>query len=121
MKKKGIKIHYRTKMLHFAIYDYTIHFVETDDFTLALQHAKLNAPPRDRSFTQGMTWNSNDRTSSYIFLSPKTPINVLVHECWHAVYRMLDSRGICVDDEVIAYTLDFTVKMATGFYGTYKA
>ena len=45
--------------------------------------------------------------NSYIIINQKN-IQVLVHECLHAVKGLCDRRGI-YDEEVLAYLLDYVV------------
>jgi hypothetical protein len=117
-KKKGVKIYLREGKMRFDAFDYTVHFVETDNFKLAFDHFRLRTR-RDLSnhATIAVTWHSDRDNESYIFTSPKERISVIVHECLHAVHHMLNSRGVFMDDdEVFAYHLEYLVKMALLFH-----
>jgi hypothetical protein len=102
--------------MEFGVFDYEIHFIETDNFKLAAQHLKLNACQSLNENTLGVTWNAHDKMKSYIFLKKDPGLHILVHECWHAIYQMLTCRGVELEDELVAYHLDHLVLQAAKFY-----
>lgn len=115
---KKTKIFYRKGVVKFPVFDYTVHFVETDNFDLAIQQLKLKSHAVGE-LTEAATWNGSEGCESYIFVhKTHQPISTIVHECWHAVFRMLSFRGLnMMDEENVAYHLDYLVKQAMSFYG----
>ena len=115
-KRKGKKVYIRSRKMKLPVFDYTIHFIETDDFNLAIEHFHLKSSTNKERAT-AITWRANCGSCGYIFIKPKAPINVIVHECVHVVYHVLVDRGAELsDEENFAYHLDYVVKHAMKFY-----
>ena len=117
MRKKRVKVYIRDAKMRFDVFGFDVHFVETDDYVLAMDHLKLRDHgdgPKDT--TEAFTWNAAKGDESYIFTERNPSINTVVHECWHAVKHMLDFRGVGMENETVAYHLDHLVKYAMKFY-----
>ncbi len=64
----------------------------------------------------------HDEGRSYIFLPIDAPPNVIAHECWHIVHRVLAYCHVQdLDDEVIAYHLDHLVEKVHEFQQAVKS
>lgn len=115
--KKGTKIYIRKTTIHFDVFGFDVHLVETDDYVAAMDHLRLrdrgNGP---KDTTEAFTWNAAAGDESYIFAGRNPKIGTIVHECWHAVKCMLDFRGVGMENETVAYHLDHLVKYAMKFY-----
>lgn len=116
-RTKKVRLFLRQGELKFPVFGYIVHFVETNDFDLALQHLKLRSRG-PREVTEAMTWMSKRGDEAYIFIDRKRqPIGTIVHECWHVVNEILTFRGLDLkDEENVAYHLDFLVTHAMKFY-----
>lgn len=117
MRKKRVKVYIRNARLRFDVFGFDVHFVETDNYTAAMDHFKLRDHgdgPKDT--TEAFTWNATAGNESYIFTERNPSIHTIVHECWHAVKHMLDFRGVRMENETVAYHLDHLVKYAMKFY-----
>ena len=117
MKGKRARVYIRNAKIHFDVFGFDVHFVETDDYEAAMDYLKLrdrgNGP---KDTTEAFTWNASSGDESYIFTGRKADISTIVHECWHAINHMLDFRGVGMENETVAYHLDYLVKRAMKFY-----
>ena len=119
-KKKRESVRLKKGKMTFSVFNYVVHFVETEDFDAAKAIYKLEGGNSSND-AEAITWIANSGKESYIFVAPKTKIGTIVHECWHAINHMLTEHGVCLtDDEAVAYHLDHLVSHAMKFYGKEK-
>jgi len=115
-----VKFHFRkSPQIHLPMYEYWLCFVETNNFSAAAGRLGLHFK-RSHDDAQALTFVAADATHGYVFLKKNAPVNHLVHECWHIVNNIFTERGIEFEDEVVAYHLDYLVKVGAHFYGRRK-
>lgn len=47
---------------------------------------------------------------SYIFIKPNSQVNILAHEAYHCIRKLLRDIGAKQEEEVVAYLLDYLVE-----------
>lgn len=64
---------------------------------------------------KALTHHLEDVKESIIFLRSKFTIADIVHESWHVIFRMFEYFGAELEDEVVAYHLDYLVQQIYNF------
>ena len=90
--------------------EYTITIVVTDDVD-----AYCNKVFPAANAEGGGAAHVYKHFESHIVLPFDSSIGTVVHECWHAVYRIMKSIGAELENEVVAYTLGWLTELVTGF------
>lgn len=101
---------FRKKRVKFSAWNYDVVVVITDNFNDAAKKLKLilpDEPPPARSSTGGITCHDKNDGQSYLFVKPKASVNIVTHESWHCVRRMLIWTGADFDSETVAYHLGY--------------
>ena len=80
---------------------YAVRLILTDDLTKSAK-ARLGHMPADPA-ADGFVFHPNEIAQSYIFLPMNPSENVIAHEAWHIVHKVMDYVGAGIDSEVVAY------------------
>ena len=90
---------------------YTVHFVFTNNIQKAwLSRFNTDATGIGMLHEAAGIHSVSTGGHSYIILPWDVGVQHMVHECWHAVYAMLQWAGIPLDNnELVAYTLGFII------------
>lgn len=71
--------------------------------------------PDDIETIRAITYHIDDIKESVIFLRRRCSLADIVHECWHVIYRMFQYFGAALEDEVVAYHLDYLCQEVFSF------
>jgi len=106
----------KIKKIKFPIFsDYLVHVELISDLGKAL--AKYDET-REVSGIEGsgaMTIHVKDECRSFIFIKQRCSLNIVAHESWHAVRRMMIHMGVELDSETVAYHLGYLVEEIFNF------
>lgn len=100
----------KTKIVFPVFGDYTIHVVVSDDVCESRKK-------RDGYFGESFegtaralhSYSLTRPAESWLFLHGLAKPGSIAHESWHAVYRMMDWAGARIENEIVAYHLDYLV------------
>ena len=101
------------KRIDFPVFEYYVLVIETNNFDRAAKKLGFEETPRETSIA--FTRTANNGSHSAIFVSVEAPIGHIVHESWHAIHHMLTFRGAELEEENVAYHLEFLVSKITRF------
>lgn len=109
----------RKTTIEFPVWsDYTVHVIVTDDFTKSVKKhcGDDDVEPSYQALTIHCG-DDGDRDSkeSFIFLAPDCVVDLIVHECWHVIYRMMKYFEVEFEDEVVAYHLGYLTQQVYDF------
>lgn len=101
----------------FVIDPYGVVFkvVLTDDVKKSLEGLDMDTSDLHASTIAATAWPDNDPLLTLIVLPFYASAGTIAHEAWHAVSHMLLKVGAKLDDEVVAYHLDFVVRFITEY------
>jgi hypothetical protein len=93
---------------------YKIHFV----FSTNIQRSALKRWNANVSYVAlaAALHHGTEDGHSWIILKENVGVAIMVHECWHAVYALLEWAGIPIDNnELVAYTIGWVVSSGQHF------
>ena len=93
--------------------DYTVHMTVTSDVVAARKKMDSTIGFKYEGSSEVALHDYNDAGDSWLFFSPNPKAGTVAHESWHCVRRMLKWAGAGLDDEVVAYHLEFLVDEVT--------
>lgn len=108
----------RRKTIKFPVWaDYAVHIIITQNLvTSAKFHCDEDADTSYDALTVHIGDDSdNEIIESFIFLTPDCDINLVVHECWHVIFRMMAYFEAKFEDEVVAYHLGYLTQQVYNF------
>jgi hypothetical protein len=108
---------YETRVLFPVFSDYDILIVFTEDFNKSWD-ARFTSSLGTPEVTTAFHWHHkpSDGRSRMFFKLGDCPTGVIAHESWHCVRTMLiDWVGCALEEEVVAYHLDYLVQAVTDF------
>jgi hypothetical protein len=108
---------YETRVLFPVFSNYDVLIVFTEDFNKSW-NARFISSLVTSDITTAFHWHNkpSDGHSRMFFKLGDCPTGVISHECWHCVRTMLiDWVGCALEDEVVAYHLDYLVQAVTDF------
>lgn len=76
------------------------------------KYSATEAVPMDDDSTDAVTVHVED-TMSFIFLPKDAKAGTIAHECWHAIHHMMNTFGVEVESETIAYHLGYLVEQTS--------
>lgn len=101
----------RTKRIVFPVFkDYEIIVVVTTDLKKAIKRYDS-----EYDIDEGAAATLLKDDSSIIFIPICTPLDIMVHESWHAVKNMMDHLELELDHETVAYHLGYVVDQIQRF------
>lgn len=114
----------RVKSWHFPVFNnYEIKVVSSNDVKRAVkkfEHTR-SVSDEDVEDTLALHFWVKDEDISYVFIPHKVKISAVVHECYHAIRRMLNVFGVDVDDnEIVAYHLGYLVQQISDWRWSWK-
>lgn len=80
-----------------------------------LEDLKESTVPEDIEECKAITYHRGGEKESIIFLRRHCTVADIVHECWHVIYRLFDYFGAELEDECVAYHLDYLVQQTFNF------
>lgn len=87
---------------------YRVYIVITWDFKMAVKKIfQDNSWETIKPNARALACHRDNRT--YVFFKPDADAAEIAHEMWHAVRRMLDYIGADLENEVVAYNLEYLV------------
>jgi hypothetical protein len=107
----------RKKLLTLAHFPYLIHVILSNDPQTARKR-------RDKIFGQTYVRDASTRAmhsaldewpESYLFLEFNTDIGFIVHEAYHAVWRIMEFIGAKHEEEIMAYHLGWLTREIVRF------
>lgn len=104
-------VEYKSK-IRFPVFDYIVHLIVTDDVTASRQKFDYELGSYDHdAHTIGMySWPDNNNAVGYLFLdSALINYGTIAHEAWHCVRIVLERAGAKLENEVVAYHLEYIV------------
>lgn len=108
------------KKIFFEPLEYTVYIIKTTD--VKKSRAKYNEEcggPVDGSTDYFALHSYGTKSRSYIFLPVIANINDKVHECFHAIFRMHNYKGIGLNNESMAYHLGWLVEQLEDWWYTH--
>jgi hypothetical protein len=102
-----MKLRERIKIVKFPVWNTHVKVTFTDNVFESIRK-------RDKSYTVAdctamcMHQEGDDRASMLI-LDEIAPPNIIAHECWHAIHRLLTGSDAKLDNETVAYHLGYLV------------
>lgn len=105
------------KWVKFPVFYYKIEIVYTTTITVSRyrRNKYLGATDEDFSCYEGLASSSDKRGIGAIFFRPDSSIGTIAHECFHAIYRMMNYKEAGMDNETWAYHIDYLVQAAVDF------
>lgn len=101
-----------TKTIPLKVFDYKVIVVVTDSI-LASRNKRhktfgsiYKGNPLALCTTHGYKWES------YVFIKPSSSPGIIAHECWHAVRAIFKAISADIDEELVAYHLEYLVDKA---------
>lgn len=113
---------FKEKIQHLVFHNYagySVYIVVTNDVMLSRSKRSNILGPTSRDGT-AYAMHSYAGRDSFLFLPPKCPPGVAAHECWHCVHRIMQYLGATIEDEVIAYNLEYLVDKTLDCLKSYK-
>jgi hypothetical protein len=102
-----------------AFGQYRVVVVVSSDINSAIEKRldvlKERKTPQDLESCRAITYHLDDIKESIIFLRNNPSIADIVHECWHVVYRMFEYFGADLEDETVAYHLNYLCQQVYNF------
>ena len=91
--------------------DFIVHIEVTSDFKKSFSKYPLteNIPEEECGSWEAMTAHDDEGSISFLFIKPDASVGTIAHESWHVIKRMLDTRGVDLDNETVAYHLGYLV------------
>lgn len=95
--------------LYFPVYGYEIIFVITDNVEESRRKMddKFGAPDTRLANALALHSGCDDRPLSALFIPLDCSVGVIAHECFHAIYHMFGYVGAKMDNENVAYHLEY--------------
>lgn len=115
--KKTMHGDYETEILFPVFSNYHVLVVLTEDFQKSW-NSRFTSTVMTVAETQAFHWHQkpNEGHSRLFFKVGNCASGVVAHECWHCIRTMLtDWVGCGLEDEVVAYHLDYLVQAVTDF------
>lgn len=109
-----MKFKIRKKTITFPVFNADIDVVVTNSIEKAKERYKLKPSEEPATYALALTYLEDDG-DSYIFLKPNSSVATVVHESWHAIHHMFTYRGAELEDEIVAYHLDYLTQKAWDF------
>ena len=109
---------FQKKTVYFAVWDYYVYVIVTEDFDASADKLKLRSDDADSlndGTTGGASLHVKDNAESYLLIKPNATVKVVAHESWHCVRRMLEYAGAELDNETTAYHLGYLAGEAHAF------
>ena len=109
---------FQKKTVYFAVWDYYVYVIVTEDFDVSARKLKLrddDAGPYNDGTTGGVSLHVQDNAESYLLIKPNATVKVVAHESWHCIRRMLKYAGAELDNETTAYHLGYLAGEAYAF------
>ena len=107
------------KLVRFAVFqNYAVRIILTDDILASRKKLDplIGQPYDGDGHCSGMHCYSKLHDGvSWLLVTPATTPGVVAHECWHAVYRLMQWAGANAENEVIAYHLMYLVARVTSW------
>ncbi len=99
----------REKVIILPVFNYSIHFIITDNIQFSRDGRAHILGARDSELTNvdGLHSYNKLRMDAGIFVTPETSIGVIAHEIFHAIWRMFKAIGAKNENEVFAYHLSY--------------
>lgn len=102
-----------------AFGQYRVSIVHTPDIAASIKKRlmllKECTVPEDIEECKAVMYPIQGMKESVIFLRKNATLADIVHECWHAIYHMFQYFGAELEDEVVAYHLDYLVEKTYNF------
>jgi hypothetical protein len=96
--------------------DYRVVIVIAKDLDAAIaKRMGEDEVPDDLDAYRAISYHESNVAKSTIFLRPKPSVADIVHESWHVIFRMMDYLGARIEDEVVAYQLDYLCQQVFDF------
>jgi hypothetical protein len=104
-----MKLREKIKVVSFPVFDnYEITVVVTDNVKLS-RNSRSAAIGANLDKEMYGCHSSVSNGKAFIFLERGVSPGIVAHECWHGVKRMLESKGAILENEVVAYHLEYLV------------
>ena len=102
------------KVITFPVFAmYRVYIVMTDDLQKSYDGRIFEE--RDLSNSDALSVGLREHANSVIFLKRGCSAGDVAHESWHTVRRILLLIGAELEDEIVAYLLDYLVNEITKF------
>ena len=106
---------YKSKKVKFRVFNYTVEVVFTNYVFDYAKHIGGLVEHTSEGHMEACTVSFPSTNRSVIVFQPDAPVGTVAHECWHAVRNMMHSIGAGLDDEVVAYHIDYLTQQAFDF------
>jgi hypothetical protein len=101
-----------TKRVSFPIYHYTVELVKTTSVKQSVEKRKRKYGVDGSGQYVAMHLFDLEKGISSVIFPEHCSLGTIVHECFHAIFRMHESVGAKLDNESVAYHLDHLVNKA---------
>lgn len=113
----------KTKTWLFPVFGYEIKVVSSNDIMKAMQKFKhtKNIDVEEHDSSAALSVHVSKEPLTYIFVPHRITLEMMVHEAFHAVRRMLKYHSINTDDnEIVAYHLGYLVQQISDWRWSWK-
>ena len=119
MKHWSHKLPDQRKIFRFPVFsDYKIVVISSNDYKKDLKRRFPNSNIDEYDHADAVTIHAKGET--FIYIPHKVSLNIMVHESYHAVRRMLKYHDVVDDNEVIAYHLGYLVQEISDWRWTFR-
>jgi hypothetical protein len=107
----GRLVKYKIEKIGLPTLGYRVYVVITKDFRgVAKKIGLIDRDDEIKEKARALCCHSSG--ISYMFFKPDADPGEVVHETWHAIYRAMKHIGAEIENEIIAYHLEYVVSMA---------
>jgi hypothetical protein len=105
------------KDIRFPVFLFTVTVIISNDILRSRKKLdRIVGYPMTKGNPQAMCTEYGPGLKCFLIFRPGADVDTFVHECWHAVFFMMNTVGVKIDHETVAHHMGYLSQQVYDFF-----